>query len=170
MKRRHKTGMRIFIIALVAIIVILITLSVTVFPDNPVKAMFGRNEVATFEPTATPNVEAKPTSTPEPTPVATPSPTVAPTPTVTPDLEAPLTPLPVQSNIQTRTGYIVAPSGLVVRTGPGQEYKKLGTLPYGKKVEIIKQGMYHFIVFKDGGGYIHSNYVVISDVPPGANN
>jgi uncharacterized protein YgiM (DUF1202 family) len=145
-------------------------LTITVFPDNAIKAMFGRNKVATIESSPTPTVELKPTSTPEPTPVVTPTPTVAPTPTVIPDPNAPLTPLPVQGNIQTRTGYIVAPSGLVVRTGPSQDYKKLGTLPYGKKIDIIKQGDYHFIVFKDGGGYIHSKYVVISDTPPGSGN
>jgi len=142
-------------------------LSITVLPDNTIKAMFRKKNV-TIESTPTPDV--KPTLTPEPTPVVTPTATMVPTPTATPDPNAPLTPLPVTDNVQTSTGYIVAPSGLVVRTGPSQEHRRLGTLPYGKKVDIIKQGEYLFIAYKDGGGYIHSKYVVISDIPPGGNS
>lgn len=160
--------MRNFTIGFILIIVLLFVLSITVFPDNAIKAMFRKKNV-TIESTPTPDANAQPTSTPEPTPVVTPTATMVPTPTATPDPNAPLTPLPVTDNIQTRTGYIVAPSGLVVRTGPSQEHRRLGTLPYGKKVEIIKQGEYLFIEYKDGGGYIHSKYVVISDSPPGGN-
>ena len=89
------------------------------------------------------------------------------TPEPTPDPNEPTpTPLVTEEEKETTTAWVVAKSGLVVRTGPSTQNAKLGTIPFGAKIEIIQEGDWHFIEYQGGGGYVHSNYVFIGESPP----
>ncbi len=171
-RRRHRPGLqhfglnfrkdpifRLMVILgfLLAVAAITFVLLVTVFPDNPIKALFEKPEdVAEVTLSESPQSQSTPEPTPEPTETASPTP------------EGPTsTPLETQEEKTTITGWITAESGLIVRTGPSSQTSKLGTLAYGTQVEIIQEGTWHFIEYKEGGGYVHSNYVVIGDAPPG---
>jgi exopolysaccharide biosynthesis protein len=168
-RRRHRPGVQHFwlnfrkdpVFRLIVILVFLVAtaavafvLLLTVFPDNPVKAMFANEELK----------EVSMTEETSPSPEPTPSPTQSPSPT---PYEATPTPLETQPEKETITAWITAESGLIVRTGPSSQTAKLGTLAYGTKVEIIQEGAWHFIEYNEGGGYVHSNYVVIGESPPG---
>jgi len=175
-RRRHRPGVKnfwlnirkdpIFRIIIIGIILlaaasVTFVLLVTVLPDNPVKAFFKGEDIKEVDLSESPNPSGE-TPTPKPS-------EASPTPTVTPDPNA-ITPTPLvtQEEKATVTGWIVAQSGLVVRTGPSTQNAKLGTLAFGSKVEIIQEGAWYFIEYKEGGGYIHSNYVVIGESPPGS--
>ena len=181
MRRRHRPSLRYFgynfkrdpffrimtiFISLVVIFGLIIILSITVLPDNSIKA-FLKKDIEVIDAADSNKTTPVPNATLEPTPIITPAATTAFTPSFTPDANASPTPLPVETQSATTTGYIVAPSGLVVRTGPSQQHAKLGVIPYGRKVEIISRGTWHFIVYEEGGAYVHSKYVVIGDAPPG---
>lgn len=182
-KRRHRPGVRNFwlnlrkdtvfrtitiAIFLIAALIVIFVLLITVLPDNAVKAFVKKDSIKVIDSTPTNDTSNSSGLTAVPTPVISPTATITLEPTYTPDPNASPTPLPVDENTDTISGYIVAPSGLVVRTGPTKQHAKLGTLPYGTKVEIIKEGVWHFIVYNDGGAYVHSNYVEITQSPPGA--
>ncbi len=172
-RRRHRPGLqyfglnfrkdpifRIMVIFgfLLAVAAVAFVLLVTVFPDNPVKSLFSKpDDVMEVSMSESPENQPTKEPTPEPTMTATPSPE-GPTPT----------PLETQEQKETITGWITAESGLIVRSGPSSQTSKLGTLAYGTKVEIIKEGTWHFIEYNGGGGYVHTNYVVIGEAPPGS--
>ena len=173
-RRRHRPGARNFglnfrkdpvfrikvvLLSLLAAVVVVFILLITVIPDNPVKAFFNGDDIKEIDMQGT-DAQGTPTKAP------TEQPTITPEPSQDPN-EPTATPLSTAEEKSTTTGWITAESGLVVRTGPSTQHAKLGTIPFGAKVEIIEQGAWHFIEYKEGGGYIHSNYVYISDTPPG---
>ena len=141
--------------------IIVFVLLITVLPDNPIKAMVKGEDLKEVNMSESPGPSDK-TPTPQPSKDDTPTPEPTPDPNeITP------TPLATEDEKETATGWITAASGLVVRTGPSTQHTKLGTLPFGAKVEIIQEGNWHFIEYQGGGGYIHSNYVYVGESPPG---
>ncbi len=151
----------VILVFLLAAAIIAFVLLITVLPDNPVKAYFKGEEIKEVEISDNPSSED---TTPSPETSLKPSAT----PSVTPDPnEVTPTPLVTTEEKETTTAWITAASGLVVRTGPSTQSAKLGTLAFGAKVEIIQEGTWHFIEYEGGGGYVHSNYVVIGESPPG---
>ncbi|MFT8320412.1 MAG: SH3 domain-containing protein [Bacillus sp. (in: firmicutes)] len=50
-------------------------------------------------------------------------------------------------------------SNLNVRKSPGTQYKVIGTLIKGSKVEIVKEGSWFKIIYKKGYGYVSAKYI-----------
>lgn len=173
-KRRYRPGARnfwlnfrkdpifrliIILVFLLAVAIIAFILLLTIIPNNPIRDYFNDDQVKEVNYSNSPEGQ---TSTPEPSKENTVTPTITPDPN-----ELTPTPLVTEEEKSTITGWITAQSGLIVRTGPSSQTAKLGTLPYGTEIEIIKEGTWHFIEYKDGGGYVHTNYVVVGEAPPG---
>ena len=57
----------------------------------------------------------------------------------------------------------VTASSLNVRSGAGTNYKKIGSLPKNKKVDLLaKQGAWYKIKYGSGVGYVHGNYLKVN--------
>ncbi len=129
----------------------------------------------TATPTETPVATVTPTFTPTPTPTLTPTPTYTPAPTPTPvPTDTPTgptdtpTPTPSPDPLTPRNDYVwVTTSSLNVRTGPGTEYKSLGTLSEGQKVKrtgIDEASGWARIDYYGTEGFVSGKY--ITDVSP----
>ncbi|NLI61700.1 MAG: SH3 domain-containing protein, partial [Clostridiales bacterium] len=66
----------------------------------------------------------------------------------------------------------VTASSLNVRSGAGTGYKRIGSLPRNRQVELLgKQGSWYKIKFASGTGYVHGDYLKIgSSANNGSNN
>ena len=78
-------------------------------------------------------------------------------------LESTSTPSPGSGNVGTVIGKAtVTASSLNVRSGPGTNYKRIGSLPRNRQVELLaKQGAWYKIKYGSGVGYVHGNYLKI---------
>ncbi|MBZ4666337.1 SH3 domain-containing protein [Mahella sp.] len=89
-----------------------------------------------------------PAPTPPPVPAPTPSPAPAPTPTA-------------------QTGTVKVSSTLNVRSGAGTQYKVVGSLKNGTKVEVLgKSGSWYQIKYGSITGYVSGQYLVVSSTSP----
>ncbi len=73
--------------------------------------------------------------------------------------------LDIETTIETDLGYgeVNVDSVLNVRSGPGTDYDKLGTLSAGTVVEItgMEDGWYHIAYGEEKAGYVSSDYIVL---------
>lgn len=116
----------------------------------------GMEVLELMEPEETPTAE--PSVTPSPTPEATPTPVPTPTPT-----GAEATPVPVEPAL---TGTVTVDRGNVlnVRSGPGTDYDRIGSLENGVTVVILEQeGTWLRIEFEGQEGWVYSKYVQMSE-------
>ena len=125
---------------------------------------------ATDEPTAaqeTPTPTAKPTTKP----TATPEPTVEPTPEPTPESRTgwldlskypELEVVPAEEEIYDDYVYyaVTVSSALNMRSGPGTNYKQIGTIPDATKVGAVSKSGSWYLVYHDGKfGWVSSAYL-----------
>ena len=112
----------------------------------------------TATPTAPPSTAAA-TRTPTPTPARTPSPT--PTPTLTPTPTPSPTPTPTPApDLPTATVSVSSGSKLYVRSGPGTNYSRIGSLSNGASVTVLERGaQWTAISYNDGVGYVSTTYL-----------
>jgi len=87
-------------------------------------------------------------------------------------LESTSTPSPGSGNVGTVIGKAtVTASSLNVRSGPGTNYKRIGSLPRNRQVELLaKQGAWYKIKYGSGVGYVHGNYLKIVSSGNTSNN
>lgn len=126
----------------------------------------------TPDPTSTPEVTPKPESTPaaEPTPKSTPkptpNPTPKPTPKPTPNPSTTLAPASEPIKFESVNEEMWVIRSLNVRTGPGLNYSKVGTLNMGDKVIRVGIGStgWSKIKYNDGVYYVVSSYLSSEEV------
>ncbi len=88
-------------------------------------------------------------------------------------LESTSTPSTGSGNVGTVIGKAtVTASSLNVRSGAGTNYKRIGSLPRNRQVELLaKQGAWYKIKYGSGVGYVHGDYLkIISSGNTGNNN
>ena len=150
------------IIALSMVFIILLLTNVISFGSQSTSL-----EAATFTPEAlTPTITASPTEepTPEPTPTPTPRPTIVPGPTPK-IVNGGATPLPLtDEDVVVEVGWINT-DYLNVRTGPSENYRRIGVLPQNSVVEVLEMGRWLKIKFLGGVGYCTNTYYVSGYLP-----
>jgi len=111
---------------------------------------------------ATPSPTAAPTE--EPTPTPTPRPTIVPGPTAK-IVNGGATPLPLsEDDVVVEVGWIDV-DFLNVRTGPSEDYRRIGILPQYSVVEVLEKGRWLKIKFLGGVGYCTNTYYVSGYLP-----
>ncbi len=111
--------------------------------------------------TPTPTVLVRPTATSTPTPTATPTPTPRPAPTSAPTPVATTAPTTAVTPAASSFG-VVNTDGLRVRTGPGTDYRIVGSLQRANVVTIYERkadaaGQQWFRIAD--GQWVHGGYV-----------
>jgi len=110
----------------------------------------------------TPSPTIEPTE--EPTPTPTPRPTIVPGPT--PKLiNGGVTPLPLEEDDEVVEVGWIDTDYLNVRTGPSENYRRIGVLPQYSVVEVLEAGRWLKIKFNDGVGYCTNTYYVSGYLP-----
>ena len=58
------------------------------------------------------------------------------------------------------TVLVTAPIGVAIRSGPGSNYQKIGTIPYGHDVNVrVRKSSREWVKLADSPGWIHSQYL-----------
>ncbi len=112
-------------------------------------------EIVSEEPSPSPSPTEVPTE--EPTPTPTPRPTYVPGPTPIKRNNG-VTPIPLtEDDVVVEVGWIDADI-LNVRTGPGESYTRIGSLPRYSVVEVLEKERWLKIKFLGGAGYCTNTY------------
>ncbi len=150
------------VIALSMVFIILLLTHVISFGSQgtSIDASTFTPEVVTVLVTPTPTEEP----TAEPTPSPTPRPTIVPGPTPK-VVNGGATPLPLtDEDVVVEVGWIDT-DYLNVRTGPSENYRRIGVLPQNSVVEVLEMGRWLKIKFLDGAGYCTNTYYVSGYLP-----
>ena len=149
------------IAASMVFIILLLTNVVNIGGKDPVdlEANNPTAEVITVLVTPEPTEER----TAEPTPSPTPRPTLVPGPT--PRVVGSTTPLPLTEDDEVVEVGWIDTDYLNVRTGPSEDYKRIGVLPQYSVVEVLEKERWLKIKFLDGVGYCTNTYYVSGYLP-----
>ena len=125
--------------------------------EPPATAQPSATVAATRPPSPTPL--PSPTPPPSPTPLPMPSPTDTPPPTFAPEATAvPATPTAVGANL------VAGENGVNVRTGPGTNYARIGSLDPGAEARITgRYGDWWQIEYGDGNGWVYGEIVTATN-------
>ncbi len=66
---------------------------------------------------------------------------------------------PIKPGLRGCTVSVIPRNGVAIRSGPGSNYKKIGTIPYGYADITATKSSRYWVKLINGRGWIHSQYL-----------